>query len=403
VLQGRNILIYSRTNWFDEYAKTIIELTKVFGEKNQVLYVDYQFTWKDAVQRLIRGDNKPSFSQIMGWKPRIQKLSDSKQGVLYLLTPPAVFPTNFIPEGQIYNWLHTWNVNRVNRSINRALKELEMQKDLIHINSFNPDFGAYSKDVIESSLEIYHCYDEISAADWAAKHGAPAEELYLPMVDATIVTSAGLLETKTPKTPQCYLVKNGVNFELFNAGYTEEVKKPIIGYVGAIDFRSDYNLLEACFKAYPNYEFHFVGKVMEDRIQSILSKYDNVKLLGSKPATELPAFLKTCAVGIIPFEINEFTKGVYPLKINEYLATGIPVLSTRFGQLDDFEQIASLHESPMSFVAALKEEIESDSSEKRKKRAHFAKQNSWYGRVAEFGEIINQLESQNHESEGTSA
>jgi len=397
VLKGRNIICYSRTNWFDEYAKTVIEITKVFAEENQVLYVDYQFTWKDALMRLLKGGKNPDFSRLMGFKSRVQSFPDAKGGVLHLLTPPPIFPTNFLAQGALYKLFHKLNVKRVNRAVNRATKQLGME-DVILINSFNPDFGAYSQGAIPHTVEIYHCYDEISAADWAAKHGAPAEAKYLEMVDATVVTSAGLLSTKKDKTPACYLVKNGVNFNLFHTGYTEEPKKPIIGYVGAIDFRSDYELLEACFESYPQYEFHFVGKVMEDRILEILKKHKNVKLLGSMPATDLPKFLKTCAVGIIPFEINEFTKGVYPLKINEYLATGIPVVSTRFGQLDDFENIASLHAEKEDFVKALGQEIDGDNPEKRRKRADFAQLNSWYGRVNEFSEIINQLESNKDES-----
>jgi len=403
VLKGRNIICYSRTNWFDDYAKTVIELMKVFSEENQVLYVDYQFTWKDALQRFLKREKNPGFGQILGLKDRLKIFPHEKGGKLCLLTPPPIIPTNFLSQGALYEALHRWNVKRVNRAIRKAMKRLNMGEDAVLINSFNPDFGAYSKDELPHSVEIYHCYDEIAAAEWAAKHGAPAEAQYLAMVDATVVTSAGLLKTKSPQTPQCFLVKNGVNFDLFHSGYTEEPKAPIIGYVGAIDFRSDYALLEECFKRYPEYEFHFVGKVMEERIEEILKQYPNVKLLGSKPAKELPAFLKTCAVGIIPFEINEFTKGVYPLKINEYLATGIPVVSTRFGELSDFESIVSLHEDTEGFAQSLKWEIENDTAAKRQERAQFAKLNSWYGRVDEFSEIINQLENSLNGSESATS
>lgn len=127
-------------------------------------------------------------------------------------------------------------MRRVNRSLNKALRRLEMTDQTILINSFNPDFGAYSEGAIPKSVEIYHCYDEISAADWAAKHGAPAEEKYLKMVDATVVTSEGLRQTKKPKTERCELVKNGVNYDMFHQGYTEKPKAPIVGYVGAIEF-----------------------------------------------------------------------------------------------------------------------------------------------------------------------
>ena len=108
-------------------------------------------------------------------------------------------------------------------------------------------------------------------------------------------------------------------------------------------------------------------------------------------------------VGIIPFEINEFTKGVYPLKINEYLATGIPVVSTRFGELSDFESIVSLHEDTEGFAQSLKWEIENDTAAKRQERAQFAKLNSWYGRVDEFSEIINQLENSLNGSESATS
>ena len=35
-----------------------------------------------------------------------------------------------------------------------------------------------------------------------------------------------------------------------------------------------------------------------------------------------------------PFVKNDFTRGVYPLKINEYLAVGLPVVSTRFSVIE---------------------------------------------------------------------
>jgi hypothetical protein len=41
-------------------------------------------------------------------------------------------------------------------------------------------------------------------------------------------------------------------------------------------------------------------------------------------------------VGIIPFVKNGFTKNIYPMKINQYLAYGMPVVTTDFADLSDF-------------------------------------------------------------------
>jgi len=67
-----------------------------------------------------------------------------------------------------------------------------------------------------------------------------------------------------------------------------------------------------------------------------------VVFYGPKKVQDLPAYLKTFSLGIIPFIKNQFTKGIYPLKINEYLAAGIPVVSTNFGYLEDFETIINI-------------------------------------------------------------
>src|SRR5207237_10456008 len=60
----------------------------------------------------------------------------------------------------------------------------------------------------------------------------------------------------------------------------------------------------------------------------ILSDVPNVHLLGRKPYAELPAYCKAFDVAINPFRINELTLNANPLKVREYLAAGLPVVST---------------------------------------------------------------------------
>jgi 3-deoxy-D-arabino-heptulosonate 7-phosphate (DAHP) synthase len=106
-----------------------------------------------------------------------------------------------------------------------------------------------------------------------------------------------------------------------------------IGYIGSLDFRVDYDLLETLIQKRSEYEFMFIGRVMDQRNCERLSAYSNVQFLGSKQPEELPVLLSQIDVAIIPFVKNEFTRNIYPLKINEYLAAGF-CRHVRFSRID---------------------------------------------------------------------
>jgi hypothetical protein len=59
----------------------------------------------------------------------------------------------------------------------------------------------------------------------------------------------------------------------------------------------------------------------------------NIKLLPACPQTEAAEHLARFSAGLIPFESNALTAGVDPIKYYEYRGAGLPVLSTRFGEM----------------------------------------------------------------------
>ena len=64
---------------------------------------------------------------------------------------------------------------------------------------------------------------------------------------------------------------------------------------------------------------------------SELAQEPTIRLLGPRPHTQLPGYIKSFDVGIVPYVSSEYTANVYPTKLNEYLAMGIPVVATRVG------------------------------------------------------------------------
>ena len=151
----------------------------------------------------------------------------------------------------------------------------------------------------------------------------------------------------------------------------------------------DYELLEKSIRHFPNYDFHFVGRILEQESVDRLSKFKNVAFFGSKQPQELVKMMSAFDVAIIPFVKNEFTRNIYPLKINEYLAAGLPVVSTDFSDLTDFKEVISIADqkdftSKLSIVIA-------DQQDASLSRIQMAKSNDWSARAEQFEKILSKV------------
>jgi len=392
-MENRDILCVSFPTWEGDYAKTIVEVMTVIADDNRVLYVDYQHTVKDFFMTLLGKANVP-IKRVLGFENNLRKIKTKRNSYVYILTPLLIFPNNFLSEGWLYEKIRQLNSRIIHHSIKHALKRLDF-KDVIAVNSFNPFVGVSMLDWKELKSLVYYCYDEIGAAEWSKKHGPRLELEFAKKVDAIINTSEGLYQRNLNINKKSFLVKNGVDYKLFNKGFslaTEKNDKKVVGYIGSIDDRLDYEFLKHAFENLKDVEFRFIGRVNYVKGEEILKSFDNVKLLGAHPVATLPGFLKDFNVGIIPFVDNDFTKGIYPLKINEYLAAGLPVVMTKFGQLEEFNNIAMVSLSKEEFLNNLKKAIYETTDDDSLKNSEVAKLNSWEDRVEKIYKVFEAVE-----------
>ena len=63
---------------------------------------------------------------------------------------------------------------------------------------------------------------------------------------------------------------------------------------------------------------------------------DRVQFLGLIPADEIPAFLQRATALVIPHPAAVFSEAAFPTKLGEYLATGVPVVATRVGEIERY-------------------------------------------------------------------
>lgn len=395
MIQGKNIVCLGLPSWEGDYMKAIVQMLSVLAQHNKILYVEYQYTYKDVITGLIRKKGAP-VKRILGINDRLRTIVLSDKTDIKVLTVPAIYPINWMSDGKMYRFFLKRNSQIIKKSIQKAVDELDMCNPLV-INAFNPSYGLPLVGQLQEKLLLYYCYDEISHARWCKKHGTTTEAEFATKADAIVTTSEQLHQSKKAYNDQCFLVKNGVNLDLFQQALVKKkqqgkINKPLtVGYLGSIDDRLDYELLTYCIQQLPEVHYHFVGRVTYPQGKECLMNYSNVQFLGAQPPEKLPDFVAQFDIGIIPFVSNGFTQSIYPLKINEYLAAGLPVITTDFGKLRDFKEIATIVSQPEDFLEAIRQYQQGgklDNIEELNSRITFAQANSWENRAEELSQVI---------------
>ncbi|MHB1420562.1 MAG: glycosyltransferase [Bacillota bacterium] len=174
---------------------------------------------------------------------------------------------------------------------------------------------------------IFDCVDaaEGEFADWAA--GLPQ---LLSRADLVFTASDHLYRKYSDVRPHVYLCRNGVDCDHFAAPQPTPVEiaalpRPIIGYHGALASWVDWELIAGLADSHQHYSLVIIGPpyMMTDFPQR-----PNIHYLGYKPYEQLPAYLQSFDVGLIPFRLTDMTRASCPIKMYEYLAAGLPVVST---------------------------------------------------------------------------
>ena len=182
---------------------------------------------------------------------------------------------------------------------------------------------------------VYDCMDELSAFKFAPKEITKLEKTLMTKADIVFTGGHSLFEAKRNQHLNIHAFPSGIekeHFEKARKKITEpddqsEIKGPKIGFYGVIDERFDISLIGKMAEARPNWQFILIGPVVKIE-EHYLPRNKNIHYLGQKSYNELPNYLAHWDVAMIPFLLNESTQYISPTKTPEYLAAGVPVVST---------------------------------------------------------------------------
>ncbi len=130
-----------------------------------------------------------------------------------------------------------------------------------------------------------------------------------------------------------YYIPQGVNTSAFYP--IDNPERKYIGYIGNLHFAIDYDFFENLIKLNKDEAFLIIGNIMEEQAHRLL-RYSNVQHIEGMPKNELNKYMAKMKIGLIPYLLNDVTVGVYPTKLFEYLASGVPVVSTPLPEVKQY-------------------------------------------------------------------
>jgi len=391
-LKDQHIIIFSQMQFDGALESTNYTMAKHLAKDNYVYYVDRPYTWRDYIK----------FKNTPGFRTRKLHFFSSKNSFIetgipnlkIIITPP-VPSINMLPEGKLYRLALKLNELIVGARLKKVIKRLHI-KNFIYINSYNFSFPTLHK-LINPALTVYHCVDPI-IEPYQTKHGLISEDILVKNVDMVISTSKELRNKKALLNQNSYFIPNAANIshsqkaldpDLPEAAILAGIKRPIIGYFGAIERRIDYDLLKQLVETNLDKSFVFVGPVDRYYMKEEDHKAPNLYLPGPVPYELLPAVLKGFDVAIIPFKKDEVSNNIFPLKLFEYLGSGRPVVSTDFNpDLKDFTfDTVSYCKNAQAFTKAIEISL-LDTPALQQKRLAIAADNTWEHRIIEIKELL---------------
>jgi glycosyltransferase involved in cell wall biosynthesis len=199
---------------------------------------------------------------------------------------------------------------------------------------YTPMAMAFTGD-LECDLCVYDNMDELSLFRGASRELLELEDALFARADRVFTGGMSLYEAKRSRHHSVHAFPSSIDFDHFAKARSIKadpddqagIPHPRLGFFGVIDERMDVDLVGKVAELRPDWHFVMIGPVVKID-PAVLPRRDNIHWLGSKSYTELPHYLSGWDIGFMPFALNEATKFISPTKTPEFLAAGVPVVST---------------------------------------------------------------------------
>ncbi|WP_433271843.1 glycosyltransferase [Actinosynnema sp. CS-041913] len=217
------------------------------------------------------------------------------------------------------------------------------------------------------------------------------EHQLLAHADHVVYVSHALMDEERPRTgDRAHFLDHGVDIDHFTARpqfeWPDDIRAidgPRIGFFGALDdFVVDFDLLERLAVELPAASIVLIGDATHPMER--FDKYPNVHWLGFRPYDTIPAYGSAFDVAIMPWQDNSWIRHSNPIKLKEYLALGLPVVSTDFAELAGYTDRVRAARGHAEFVEAVRQSLAEGGLRPANALRASVTRYSWHSRAAEL-------------------
>jgi glycosyltransferase involved in cell wall biosynthesis len=188
---------------------------------------------------------------------------------------------------------------------------------------------------IPAGLVVYDCMDELSAFAGASPRLRRLEQALFRHADVVFTGGHSLFEAKAHLHEDISPEPSSIDMAHFSKARTascepaeqRHIPRPRVGFFGVIDERMNLELVRSLAALKPEWHFVMIGPVVKIAPET-LPQAANIHWMGSRDYKDLPQWISGWQAGFMPFALNESTRYISPTKTPEFLAAGVPVVST---------------------------------------------------------------------------
>ena len=380
MIKNKDILFLSGVPWKFSWQRHQ-EIARRFARRNRVLYVEMGISPVGLFK-----ERTATLRHWRKWKKGVREIGHN----LYLYPGPPMLPL-----GRSYLPINHINQRLIFSGVERALTELKMTNPLVWIG--DPYFSIFARDHGRPLTVFDWIHEDPGRTESRISRVYRALRAEIIKRSDIIFTPSRLIyERHGRNDPRFSLIPHGVDLDSFSPRNNPlplpadlgAIPLPRIGFSGTVGPAVDRKLLNFLAENLPGYSFVIIGPVQGN--VDTLKKQPNIYFLGPRNRKELPRYLEHLSAGIIPYIVSRRTETVHPVKTYEYLAAGLPVISTDLPELHHRRGTIVLASSPQDFLHFLKRSLKEDNREQRTERRRVACNHSWESRMETIEDIIEQ-------------
>jgi glycosyltransferase involved in cell wall biosynthesis len=249
-------------------------------------------------------------------------------------------------------------------TLSLALDQAGVRRPLLWI--YNSSMAPFIR-ASHAELKVYHATEDyLRDPPYQTPDFQRSLRQTLDQADLLVAVSERLRDTYVEHggfSGPTLVATNGCDYEFLAAEPALEPAEGAVFYQGAINTRLDFDLLYAVALGLPGWKFRYCGAVWfpdhafadEQKWKRLLS-LPNVRYLGNLSPEQVRRHMHQATVGIIPFQNLEIiVERSFPLKAFEYVACGLPVVSTPVKSLATWPSLFRIAAEPEEYAHAIEE------------------------------------------------